>query len=96
MSDEPTELTKRQRQDAQVKKAEKLQDLLLDHWTRMAQEGTLSATDCATIARLLSSNGWTLDPSQLPQDLRSKLTSHVKFDDDLDTDTLGPKLVKEA
>jgi hypothetical protein len=90
------ELTKRERQEAQVKKAEKLQDLLLEHWTRMAIDGTLSATDCATIARLLSANGWTLDPSQLPQDLRSKLTSNVKFDDDLDIESLGPRLVKEA
>jgi hypothetical protein len=90
------DLDRRALQLAQVKKAEKLQDLLLDHWTLLAQTGALSATDCATIARLLSANGWVLDPSQLPQDLRSKLTAHVKFDDDIDGDTPGPRLVKEA
>lgn len=82
----------RAKQREQIDKAEKLQDLLLDNWIRLAEAGELTSTDAATIARLLSQNGWTIDPAQLPQDLRDKLTSSVKFDDGIDEEA-RPRLV---
>lgn len=85
-------MASREKQKAQIEKAEQLQDLLLDHWIQLAQSGELSSTDCATIARLLSSNGWVLDPAAIPQQLMDKLTSRVKFDDDIDHDGDVPKL----
>ena len=88
--DDPREL-----QAEQVAKAVKLQTLLLDHWTSLAENKTLSSMDCATIARLLSQNGWSLDPNTVPQPLRAQLTSDVKFDDGVDGDA-KPRLVREA
>lgn len=68
----------------QVALAEKLQVLLLQDFVRLAEEGALSPTDRATLARLLSANNWSLDPTRIPQDLQDKLTSRLRFDQDLD------------
>lgn len=84
----------RERQAAQIAKAEELQDLLLDHWTKLARNGELTAADSANIARLLSGNGWSLDPALIPTELRSKLTSEVKFDDGVEDEPQArPRLV---
>lgn len=68
---------KLQKQKEQVEKATELQDLILDDFIAMAKAGTLTSTDRATIVRLLAANGWSLDPNQLPQHLKDKLTSSI-------------------
>lgn len=78
--------TKKAQTAAQIVKLEKLQDLILDDLIEAVENHTATATDRATIIRLLQSNGWSLDPAQLPTDLKDKLTSKVKFDEGLSPD----------
>jgi hypothetical protein len=59
--------------NAQLDKAEKLQDLLLDSFLELFQGKGETAADRANLIKLLSSNGWSLDPSRLPQTLKDKL-----------------------
>lgn len=61
----------------QIEITERLQMKLLDRFEKALDEGTITSTDMATLTRLLSQNGWSLDPSKLPQNLRALLTSHV-------------------
>ena len=61
----------------QLELAEKLQLKLLERWERLIDEGQLTPTDAATLARLLSQNGWSIDPARLPQGLRDKLTKRI-------------------
>jgi hypothetical protein len=68
----------------QIDVATRLQVKWLKRMETMIDEGTITSTDMATLARFLLANGWTLDPSRLPQGLRDKLTKHVKFDADED------------
>ena len=72
----------------QVDKAEQLQELLLDDLIRLFKEGEATATDRATLARLLKDNGWSVDPSMVPQELRDKLTSKIAPGDDIDDDVV--------
>lgn len=72
---------------SQIIKAERLQDLLLDDFTKLAESGGLSATDRATLVRFLSDNGWDLDPARIPQSLKDKLTKSVRPDEDLEAET---------
>lgn len=72
----------------QIVKAEQLQDLILDNFVKLFQEGGgATATDRATAIRFLQSNGWDLDPARVPQNLRDKLTKNVKPDADLEAET---------
>ena len=68
----------------QVDKAEQLQELLLDDLIKLFKEGEATSTDRATLARLLKDNGWSVDPSMVPQDLRDKLTSKIAPGDDIE------------
>ena len=61
----------------QLEIAERLQLKWLERMETLLNEGTITSTDMATLARLLMSNGWTLDPSRLPQGIREKLTSLI-------------------
>lgn len=66
----------------QVEIAERLQMLWLQRMEYLLASGEITSTDMATLARVLLSNGWNLDPSAVPQGLRDKLTSAgLKFDD---------------
>jgi hypothetical protein len=72
-------------QKAQTEIAVRLQRLLLEDFERAFKDCTITAADRATLARLLMQNGWSLDPKELPQGLRDKLTTHFKptdFDED--------------
>lgn len=74
----------------QLEIAERLQTKWLIRMEAMIDDGSVTATDLATLARFLMANGWTLDPSRMPQGLRDKLTSHLDptdFEDD-DADVL--------
>ena len=59
----------------QIELAEKLQMKALEYFENGFDTGTLTATDVSTLVRLLSQNGWVLDPARVPQGLRDKLTS---------------------
>lgn len=60
-------------QNKQLDKAEALQDLLLDSFINLFKTNGETAADRATLAKLLKENGWSLDPSRLPQTLQDKL-----------------------
>jgi len=62
--------------------AGRLQLKLLERFEQLLDEGELSSTDAATLARLLMQNGWALDPALIPQGLKDKLTKKVEFDDE--------------
>jgi hypothetical protein len=49
----------------QIALAAELQTLLLEDYRRALRDGTITPTDRASLARLLSQNGWSLDPSLL-------------------------------
>lgn len=69
----------------QIDLAAQLQLKWLERMNTLMDEGTITSTDLATLARVLLANGWTLDPARLPQALREKLTSKVdpsEFDDE--------------
>jgi hypothetical protein len=67
--------------DEQVAIAERLQLKWLTRMEKLLDEGDITSTDMATLVRFLTHNGWTLDPTRLPQGLRDKLTSGMKPED---------------
>jgi hypothetical protein len=60
-------------QKEQIIVTERLQLILLKDFERIFADGTATPTDRATLARLLGANGWSLDPSELPEGLRDKV-----------------------
>ena len=75
----------------QIDLAEKLQDKLLEYFQKRLDDNSLTDTGAATLARLLSANGWSLDPARIPQSIKDKLTSTVSPSDlsDDDVDVIG-------
>lgn len=73
--------------EQQVELAEELQMLLLQEFKKRFRSGEITSTDLATLSRLLIQNGWTLDPADLPQDLRDHITREVSFDEDIEKDS---------
>lgn len=63
----------------QIAAAERLQELILENFEELltTRRDQLTATDRATIVRLLQANGWTLDPAQMPTDLKNLLTKSL-------------------
>ena len=61
----------------QLEITERLQLKWLERMEKLFDEGTITSTDMATLQRFLTANGWTLDPTRLPQGLKDKLTSNV-------------------
>lgn len=84
----------KEKTQAQIVKLESLQDAILDDLIRILEDKTATATDRATIIRLLQSNGWALDPAMIPSELRDKLTSKVRFDDALSPDETGERKLR--
>lgn len=71
----------------QIDISERLQTKWLKHMETLFDNGTITSTDLATLARFLSANGWTLDVTRLPKGLKDKLTSGIdpkSFEDDAD------------
>jgi hypothetical protein len=93
MADEQNE-DKKAKQQEQIGKVEQLQDLLLDDWIAAIKDKRATATDRATIARFLVQQGWSVDPSQIPQELRDVLTSRRRFDEDLSDDETGARALR--
>lgn len=76
------ENTEQQEQETQAKQeqielASKLQLKWLKRMDEMFEDHSITSTDMATLARVLMANGWVLDPAQLPQRLRGKLTNSI-------------------
>lgn len=67
--------------------AERLQLALLNYFETKLQDGSLTDTGAATLARLLMQNGWSIDPAQVPEGLRDKLTQKIN-PDELDEDDM--------
>lgn len=44
---------------------------------RKLNDGSINATESAILMRVMLASGYTLDPTRLPQDLRSKLTESI-------------------
>lgn len=65
----------------QLEIAERLQLKWLKRMEALLDDATITSTDLATLNRFLMANGWTLDPSKLPKNLRDKMTSHVSPED---------------
>jgi hypothetical protein len=64
--------------------AETLQGKWLRHMDKMFDAGTITSTDMATLARVLLTNGWTLDPSKLPAGLRKRLLDSEELEESFD------------
>lgn len=80
--------------DQQMEVFERLQLALLQDFETHLKDNTLSATDRATLVRLLEHNGWTLDAKRLPQGLKDRITKRVdpKSFDDGDADVVIGKI----
>jgi hypothetical protein len=69
----------------QIELAEKLQQKILEDFADLLEKKQMTAADRATLCRLLSDNGWSLDPAAVDQTLADVLTKRVDptaFDDD--------------
>lgn len=82
--------------DKQLEIAEGLQLKLLKRFDDMLEDGSITSTDLATLTKLLTQNGWSLDPTRLPQKLRDKLTSTLDPEDLNDTGRVIPLHGKRA
>jgi hypothetical protein len=71
--------------DAELRKQLDIKTRLETKWLErmeaMLDAKEITSTDMATLARVLMQNGWTIDADKLPQELRSKLTSVVSFEE---------------
>lgn len=65
----------------QVQIAERLQLKLLQHLESLLDSGEITSTDVATLARLLMANGWSIDPTKIPQGIKDKITKHIDLAD---------------
>jgi hypothetical protein len=69
----------------QVEIGRRLQTRLLEYFEGKLDDKTISPTDVSTLTRLLKDNGWSLDPSQLPDAIRG-LVKLDKHDEKLEGD----------
>jgi hypothetical protein len=70
---------------SQMRVAERLQELILERFEELLAAKEETQTDRATIVKLLSANGWDLDPENLPSNLADYVTKRVNprdFDED--------------
>lgn len=61
--------------------AARLQLLLLLDFEEQFKSKTITSADRATLARLLMQNGWSIDPKDVPQGLKDKLTTRMSPED---------------
>jgi hypothetical protein len=66
--------------EQQMDLASQLQEKWLRRMDALLDSGEITSTDLATLARVLMANGWTLDPTRLPKQIKDKLTSDIEFD----------------
>lgn len=70
-------MSNRKRQKDQHSLAEELQDLVLKHARDKLTDGSITAGEFSTVVKLLQDQGWTFDPSELPVNLKEKLTQRI-------------------
>lgn len=73
--------------EKQISLAEQLQAMTLRLLADRVENRTISDTGLATIIRLLVSQGWSLDPATVKQNLKDMLTTTVdpkELDEELD------------
>jgi hypothetical protein len=58
--------------------AERLQLKWLQRMEKLIDQGEVTSTDMATLARVLMANGWNLDPAALPTGLADKLSTAIE------------------
>lgn len=78
-------------QKEQVATAERLQTLWLNRMEEMLKAKSITSSDLATLERFFRTNGWSVDPAKLPQELRNTITDGLDpkaFDED-DPDVLA-------
>jgi hypothetical protein len=72
----------------QIAIAERIQMKLLERWEKLLNSDEITAAEVAVVTKMLRDSGWTLDPAQLPQGVRDKLTAKIDptqwADDDAD------------
>lgn len=68
-------------------------DRIGNKWLKLIEakidDGSINATEQAIVARVLLQSGYTLDPTRLPKDLRSKLTEDIDINDPVTQEELG-------
>lgn len=74
---------------SQLDIAQRLQQKWLERMEVLLDEGAITSTDMATLARVLMANGWTLDPTKIPSGLRDKLGDPVDLSKLENSDLLG-------
>jgi hypothetical protein len=67
-------MSQEQHIEQQIEISKRLQVLWLKHMEKLLDNGEITSTDMATLARVLLHNGWTLDPKQLPKSLKDMMT----------------------
>lgn len=78
-------------QKEHVDKTERLLGFWLDRMEELFKSKEITSSDLATLERFFRSNGWSVDPAKLPQELRNKITEGIDpaaFDED-DPDVLA-------
>lgn len=77
-------------QKEQIEIAERLQLLLMKRWETLLTNplAEVSPTEISTMAKTLRDNGWSIDPSKIPQGLRDKLLTNPEDVKDEDPDVL--------
>lgn len=80
----------------QVDITERLQLKWLTRMEYMIDNGLMSSTDMATLARFLMQNGWNVDPARMPKGIRDKLTTHFSAEDLDDDDVIVGTISKRA
>jgi hypothetical protein len=70
----------------EIAKLQKLRTLLIDNFIALAANAELTPTDRRTIVTLLKDSGMNVDPNDLPQPLREKLSKSIPIDEGLEED----------
>lgn len=79
--------------EAEVSVEQAERDRIAAKWLKMIEtkmdDGTLNATEGATLMRVLVASGFTLDPLRVPKHLRTKLTENMDPTDPATAEELG-------
>lgn len=76
----------------QLEIAARLQRKVLEVLEAKLDDGTISGPEMSTLVKLLSQNGWAIDPAKVPEGLRQKLTSVIDPNDLNDDDPDVPQV----
>jgi hypothetical protein len=66
----------------QLQLFDRMKGKLLQYWNWLLEERKATSTDLATMARFFGQQGWTLNPAQIPKELKDYLKDTPVFTDD--------------